>query len=72
MQSPPCDAHPSKYNFVLMFLFTNFAFCVSCREENVMPQVSFERDIRPLFRDVDIEHMEVHGVKLDDYTFMTD
>ena len=37
-----------------------------------MPQVSFARDIRPLFRDVDIEHMEVHGIKLDDYTFMSD
>jgi hypothetical protein len=37
-----------------------------------MPQVSFARDIRPLFRDVDISHMEVHGIKLDDYTFMSD
>lgn len=27
-----------------------------------MPQVSFERDIIPLFRPVDIEHMKVHGV----------
>ena len=33
-----------------------------------MPQVSFARDIRPLFRDVDISHMEPHGIKLDDYT----
>ncbi len=37
-----------------------------------MPQVSFARDIRPLFRDVDISHMEPHGIKLDDYTFMSD
>jgi hypothetical protein len=37
-----------------------------------MPQVSFARDIRPLFRDVDISHMERHGIKLDDYTFMSD
>jgi len=36
------------------------------------PKVSFPRDIRPLFRPVDIEHMEVHGVELDDYTFMSD
>ena len=36
-----------------------------------MPQVSFARDIRPLFRDVDISHMERHGIKLDDYTFMS-
>jgi hypothetical protein len=37
-----------------------------------MPDVSFERDIRPLFRAVDISHMAVHGIKLDDYTFMSD
>ena len=37
-----------------------------------MPQVSFARDIRPLFRDVDISHMEAHGITLDDYTFMSD
>ena len=36
------------------------------------PKVSFERDIRPLFRDVDISHMKVHGIKLDDYTFMSE
>ena len=36
-----------------------------------MPQVSFERDITALFRPVDIEHMKVHGVELDDYTFMS-
>ena len=37
-----------------------------------MPQVSFARDIRPLFRDVDISHMEPYGIKLDDYDFMSD
>jgi hypothetical protein len=36
------------------------------------PKVSFARDIRPLFRPVDISHMKAHGVKLDDYTFMSD
>ena len=36
------------------------------------PKVSFARDIRPLFRAVDVEHMKVHGVNLDDYTFMSD
>ena len=36
------------------------------------PKVSFARDIRPLFRAVDVEHMKVHGVILDDYTFMSD
>jgi hypothetical protein len=32
--------------------------------------VSFERDIRPLFRDVDIDHMEGMGVLLADHTWM--
>jgi hypothetical protein len=36
------------------------------------PKVSFARDIKPLFRAVDISHMKAHGIKLDDYTFMSD
>jgi hypothetical protein len=36
------------------------------------PKVSFARDIKPLFRAVDILHMKAHGIKLDDYTFMSD
>jgi hypothetical protein len=36
-----------------------------------VPQVSFARDVRPLFRAIDISHMKVHGIKLDDYTFMS-
>ena len=36
-----------------------------------MPDVSFARDIKPLFRAVDISHMNRYGVKLDDYTFMS-
>ena len=35
-------------------------------------QVSFARDIRPLFRAIDISHMKSHGIKLDDHTFMSD
>jgi hypothetical protein len=35
-------------------------------------QVSFARDIKPLFRAVDISHMGAHGVKLDDYAYMSD
>ena len=35
-------------------------------------QVSFARDIRPLFRDVDILHMARHGITLNDCTFMSD
>jgi hypothetical protein len=34
--------------------------------------VSFERDIRPLFRPVDLQHMSAMDVYLDDYTFMSD
>lgn len=34
--------------------------------------VSFEQDIRPLFRPVDIQHMSALDVPLDDYTFMSD
>jgi hypothetical protein len=34
--------------------------------------LSFGRDIRPLFRPVDIEHMSRVGVLLDDYTYMAD
>ena len=37
-----------------------------------MPLVSFANDIKPLFRAVDIAHMNVHGVKLDDYHYMSD
>ena len=58
--------------FYLNVLFTNFAFGVSCQGENVMPQVSFARDIRPLFRAFDISHMARHAIKLDDYTFVSD
>jgi hypothetical protein len=36
-----------------------------------MPQVSFARDIKPLVRDIDISHMKRFGVKLDDYTYMS-
>ena len=34
--------------------------------------VSFERDIRPLFRQIDIDHMNKHNVLLDNYTYMSD
>jgi hypothetical protein len=34
--------------------------------------VSFSKDIKPLFREVDIDHMKVHGVNLDDYKYMSD
>jgi hypothetical protein len=32
--------------------------------------VSFAKDIAPLFRDVDVDHMEPFGVLLNDYEYM--
>jgi hypothetical protein len=43
----------------------------SRKKREPAPKVSFARDIKPLFRVVDISHMQPHGVKLDDYTFMS-
>jgi hypothetical protein len=37
-----------------------------------MPKVSFAADIKPLFRAIDVSHMKPYGVKLDDYTYMSD
>ncbi len=34
--------------------------------------VSFERDIRPLFTDEDVDHMEGMGVLLADHAWMSD
>ena len=36
-----------------------------------MPPVSFAGDVRQLFREVDISHMSRFGVKLSDYTYMS-
>jgi hypothetical protein len=33
---------------------------------------SFERDIKPLFRQIDIDHMNKHNVLLDNFTYMSD
>ena len=33
--------------------------------------ISFTRDIKPLFRAVDISHMKPFGVELDDYVHMS-
>jgi hypothetical protein len=35
-----------------------------------MSLISFARDIKPLFRPVDIAHMKSRGVNLDDYGYM--
>jgi hypothetical protein len=35
-------------------------------------KVSFARDVRPLFRSVDIEHMKGMDILLDDYKYMSD
>lgn len=37
-----------------------------------MDDVTFEKDIKPLFRPIDIEHMDPMGVLLDDYGYMSD
>jgi hypothetical protein len=34
--------------------------------------ISFANDIRPLFRDIDVQHMKPFGVALDDYAYMAD
>jgi hypothetical protein len=34
--------------------------------------VSFARDIVPMFRPIDVEHMNKHTILLDDYTYMSD
>jgi hypothetical protein len=34
--------------------------------------VSFENDIKPLLRPVDIEHMKRYTVLLDDYAYMSE
>lgn len=36
-----------------------------------MADTSFERDIRPLFRQIDVDHMGGMGFPLDDYAFMS-
>jgi len=33
---------------------------------------SFEKDIKPLFRPIDVEHMKRYNVPLDDYAYMSD
>jgi len=37
-----------------------------------MPLVSFEKDILPMFRPLDISHMKPFGVDLENYTYMSD
>jgi hypothetical protein len=37
-----------------------------------MTPASFVRDIRPMFRQIDVEHMSKHNILLDDYTYMSD
>ncbi len=34
--------------------------------------ISFARDIKPLFKQIDIDHMNKHDILLDDYTYMSD
>ena len=41
-------------------------------ERRTRMPVSFARDIKPMFRQIDIEHMKRFKVLLDDYTYMSD
>jgi hypothetical protein len=34
--------------------------------------ISFARDIKPLFRPIDVTHMNPHGILLDDHAYMSD
>lgn len=34
--------------------------------------VSFSKDIKPLFRPMDVDHMKPFGIVLDDYKYMAD
>ncbi len=34
--------------------------------------ISFSKEIKPMFRQIDIDHMKRHGVNLDDYQYMSD
>jgi len=34
-------------------------------------KVSFATDIKPLFRPIDVAHMQRHGVMLDDFAYMS-
>src|SRR6266481_5649437 len=59
-----------KWNFFLMQI--NKLPEASYREKGEhMPHVSFARDIKPLFRAVDISHMKRYKINLDDYTLMS-
>jgi len=68
----PATPPPSQIQFVLMFCLqiSHSAFPVGRR--TLCPRFLSRAIIRPLFRDVDYSHMEPHGIKLDDYTFMSD
>jgi hypothetical protein len=41
-------------------------------EEKTKMPVSFEKDIKPLFRRIDVQHMKPHGILLDDFAYMSD
>lgn len=34
--------------------------------------ISFEKDIKPLFRVIDVDHMKAGGILLDDYAYMSE
>ena len=56
-----------EHTFILGRVFCNTAR----RKEDIVP-TTFEKDILPLFRADDINHMKRYGVMLDDYKYMSD
>ena len=73
------DSMPEQANLMFRgFLRSRSESLVSERKATAQEEgkrilhVSLERDIRPLFRAVDVSRMKAHGIKLDDYTFMSD
>lgn len=61
----------SRARYQLVRAEVNFGCQSRCMEKH-MDEVSFERDIKPLFRPIDLEHMEPMDVFLDDYDYMSD
>lgn len=39
--------------------------------QQIDSELSFARDIRPLFRDMDVQHMKPMGVLLDNFEYMS-
>ena len=49
-----------------------FQFRNTLRKREASKPISFARDIKPMFRPIDVAHMSKHNILLDDYTYMSD